>query len=95
MTYFNTDFDPLLILEAHTAQLGLLITNINELARAFNTNADKLDELEKVIQQQSKQSLIKKINQLIELAMQQDEQLQELHSRIRLLEVARQYGENK
>lgn len=80
---FDNEFDPmatLLELQTQVLQVG---RNVNQVAIAHN----QMRELQ--------QQMVEQMNQMIEAINKHDVSLYDLHDRLRLLEAARQYEQNK
>lgn len=76
---FDPNFNPLDTLEQLQKQLKQCSDNIIQLARALNARGDQ------------QQQIIDQINQQTSAINSHDLQINDIHNRLRLLEVARQY----
>lgn len=79
---FDPNFDPLAELEKIREQNQLIISNHQQIARAFNEHATLLKQITQHLEEIGARLNI------------QDKELTDLHNRVRLLETVRQY-ENK
>ena len=70
---------------------------LKELERQCLITARNVSELAKNLSQQAtlQQQMLIHINQLTEAINRQDQAMTDLHNRVRLLEVAREYEQNK
>jgi hypothetical protein len=76
---FDPDFDPLTKLEKLDTQVNALHTLVQKLIESHNQNIELLKQI------------IEQINQQTGAINAHDLQINEIHNRLRLIEVARQY----